>query len=79
MEPYTGVTNNLARRVYEHKHKLVERFTSKYGLNRLVYYEMHVDIRQALAREKQIIGWLRVKKLAFDRVNEPSVGKLGGI
>jgi putative endonuclease len=62
---YTGVTNNLARRVFEHKHKLVEGFTSKYGLNRLVYYEVFEDVRQAITREKQIKGWLRVKKLAL--------------
>jgi putative endonuclease len=62
---YTGVTNDLQRRVYEHKHKLVPGFTSKYNINRLVYYEATRDIRAAIAREKQIKGWLRAKKIAL--------------
>ncbi len=68
---YTGVTNNLTRRVYEHKHKLVEGFTSKYGLNRLVYYEIFDDIRLAIGREKQIKGWLRVRKIALIEAKNP--------
>ena len=68
---YTGVTNNLTRRVYEHKHKLVEGFTSKYGLSRLVYYEVFDDIRLAIAREKQIKGWLRVRKSALIEAKNP--------
>ncbi len=68
---YTGITNNLTRRVYEHKHKLVEGFTSKYGLSRLVYYEVFDDIRLAIAREKQIKGWLRVRKLALIEAKNP--------
>ncbi len=62
---YIGVTNNLTRRIYEHKHKSVEGFTSKYGLSRLVYYEMFGEIRLAIAREKQLKGWLRIRKLAL--------------
>jgi len=62
---YTGVTNDLQRRVYEHKHKLVPGFTAKYNLTRLVYYEATPDIRAAIAREKQIKGWLRAKKIAL--------------
>jgi putative endonuclease len=62
---YTGVTNNLERRVYEHKHKLVPGFTSKYNINRLVYYEDCGDIHAAIAREKQIKGWSRAKKVAL--------------
>jgi putative endonuclease len=62
---YTGITNNLARRVYEHKHKLVEGFTKKYNITKLVYYEEINSIRDAIAREKQIKGWLRVKKIAL--------------
>ena len=50
---YTGVTNSLARRVYEHKTKLNEGFTSKYKIDRLAYYERHTSIRQALARESR--------------------------
>lgn len=60
---YTGVTNNLERRVSEHKQKLVPGFTSKYNITDLVYYEDYGDIRAAIAREKQIKGWLRSKKI----------------
>ena len=49
---YTGMTNNLQRRVYEHKHKLREGFTKKYNVTRLVYYERYHDVRDAIAREK---------------------------
>jgi putative endonuclease len=62
---YTGVTNNLQRRVYEHKQKLVEGFTQKYNITQLVYYEVTSDVRSAIAREKQIKGWLRSKKIAL--------------
>ena len=62
---YTGVTNNLERRVQEHKDKLVEGFTSKYNVNQLVYFEETNDVNAALNREKQIKGWLRVKKIAL--------------
>jgi len=59
---YTGVTNNLERRIYEHKNKLVEGFTKKYNVHKLVYFEETEDILAAIEREKQIKGWLRVKK-----------------
>jgi putative endonuclease len=59
---YTGVTNDLQRRVYEHKQKLVSGFTAKYNISRLVYFEVTTDALSAIAREKQIKGWLRVKK-----------------
>jgi putative endonuclease len=54
---YTGVTNNLARRVGEHKRGEVPGSTSKYGLNRLIYFEEHADIRATIEREKQIKRW----------------------
>jgi putative endonuclease len=60
---YTGVTNNLERRAYEHKMKLIPGFTARYNLNRLVYYEIAVNISSAIKREKQIKGWLRNKKI----------------
>ena len=60
---YTGVTNNLIRRVYEHKNKLNPGFTSKYNITKLVYYEIFSEITKAIAREKQIKGWLRKKKI----------------
>jgi putative endonuclease len=62
---YVGVTNDLQRRVYEHKNKLVAGFTSKYGLDRLVYFEEHSDIRVAIDREKQIKSWRREKKVVL--------------
>lgn len=62
---YTGVTNDLRRRVYEHKHKLVPGFTEKYNITRLVYFEETPNVQAALAREKQIKGWLRAKKIAL--------------
>ena len=62
---YTGVTNNLKRRVYEHKHKLTPGFTSKYNVTQLVYFEVTSDVRSAIAHEKQIKGWLRAKKIAL--------------
>jgi putative endonuclease len=62
---YTGVTNDLARRVYEHKQKLLPGFTSKYNITKLVYFEATEDVYAALNREKQIKGWLRDKKIAL--------------
>lgn len=55
---YTGVTNNLYRRVYEHKNKLIGGFTKKYKITKLVWYEVTSEITSAIAREKQIKGWL---------------------
>jgi len=62
---YTGVTNDLRRRVYVHRHKLLKGYTSHYKLRMLVYYEVTSDIRAAIGREKQIKGWLRKKKVAL--------------
>ena len=62
---YVGVTNDLARRVYEHRHKLMEGFTQKYNVSKLVYYEDTSDVESAIVREKQIKGWLRKKKIAL--------------
>ncbi len=60
---YTGVTNNLHRRVYEHKNKIIPGFTAKYNITKLVYFETFNDINLAIAREKQIKGWIRKKKI----------------
>lgn len=64
---YTGVTNNLMKRVYEHKEKLVEGFTKKYNVNKLVYYEVFEDINYAINREKKIKGGSRKKKIDLIR------------
>ncbi len=69
---YTGVTNELKRRVYQHKHKLVPGFTLKYNINRLVFFEMTADVRAAISREKQIKGWIRRKKIALIESANPS-------
>jgi putative endonuclease len=60
---YTGVTNNIARRVSEHKTKGIHGFTSRYNLIQLVYYESSPNIMDAIVREKQIKGWVRSKKV----------------
>jgi len=62
---YVGVTNNLERRVFEHKMKLIPGFTERYGLTKLVYYESTGDVREAISREKEIKGWVRRKKTAL--------------
>ena len=59
---YVGVTNNLERRIYEHKNHLIDGFTKKYNTNKLVYYECADDIKSAIVREKEIKGWTREKK-----------------
>ena len=59
---YTGVTNNLQRRVYEHRHELADGFAKKYHVHKLVYFETTTDIRAAIEREKQIKGWSREAK-----------------
>jgi putative endonuclease len=60
---YTGVTNDLARRVLEHKYKLVKGFTSHYNATMLIYFEETPEVVTAIGREKQIKGWLRIKKI----------------
>ena len=59
---YIGVTNNLERRLYEHKHELVPGFTQRYHVHKLVYFEETPDVHAALAREKQLKGWTRKRK-----------------
>jgi len=62
---YTGVTNDLERRAYEHQQKVADGFTKKYNLGMLVYYEATDDVQSAIRWEKQIKGWLRSKKIAL--------------
>jgi putative endonuclease len=71
---YIGVTNDLQRRIFEHKCHLVPGFTSKYGIDELVYFESTNDVHEALAREKQLKGWLRKKKVALIE-SESKVGR----
>ena len=68
---YVGVTNNLERRISEHKNSLIEGFTKKYNINRLIYYEETNDILAAINREKQIKGWRREKKIALIESSNP--------
>jgi putative endonuclease len=73
----TGVTNDLERRVYEHKNGTVEGFTKQYKLDRLVFYEDYGDIRDAITREKEIKGWRREKKNALALTLNPLWKDLG--
>ena len=68
---YTGVTNHLIRRVYEHKHGMVEGFTKKYKLHHLVYFEQHIDINEAILREKIIKKWRRDWKINLIEQSNP--------
>jgi putative endonuclease len=69
---YTGVRNNLVRRIYEHKRGLIAGFTKKYRINRLVYFEVFGDVRAAIAREKQVKSWTRAKRIALIEANNPT-------
>ncbi len=73
---YVGVTNDLARRVYEHKNKIIQGFTSKYNVNKLVYYETTTQIKAAIAREKQIKKWARSKKVLLINTINPTFDDL---
>ena len=69
---YVGVTDNLQRRVFEHKNNLVKGFTQKYNIHNLVYYEETNNINIAIEREKQIKSWSRKKKLALIEKDNPT-------
>ena len=69
---YTGVTNQLKNRVYTHKKKLIPGFTSRYNIDRLVYYEEMGDVKAAIAREKQIKSWRREKKIRLIATMNPT-------
>jgi len=68
---YTGVTSDLVRRIWEHRHHLVEGFTSQYNVHKLIYFELHDDITQAIIREKQIKKWRRAWKLRMIEAMNP--------
>jgi putative endonuclease len=69
---YIGVTNNLVRRVYEHRMDLVEGFTKQYRVHRLVYFEQYDDIEQAILREKRLKKWNRAWKIQLIEENNPN-------
>ena len=69
---YIGVTGNLEKRLYEHRNNLVDGFTKKYNVHKLVYYEYTSDVRSALEREKQLKGWRREKKNALVSAENPN-------
>ena len=68
---YVGVTNNLERRLFEHKSKKIDGFTKQYNIDRLVHFEQTSDILNAIAREKQIKGWNRSKKISLIEAGNP--------
>lgn len=68
---YIGVTNNLQRRVYEHKMEINEGFTKQYQVHKLIYFENCHNIKDAIAREKQLKGWSRQKKIALIETMNP--------
>ncbi len=68
---YVGMTNDIKKRVYEHKNKLIPGFTKKYNITRLVHYETFEDVYSAIAREKTVKGWLRKKKIQLVSENNP--------
>ena len=68
---YTGVTSNLIQRVYQHKEKLADGFTKKYNVHQLVYYEVHLDIHEAILREKKIKRWRRRWKINLIEQSNP--------
>jgi putative endonuclease len=69
---YTGVTGNLDERILKHKWKEYEGFSAKYNCDRLVWFESYQDIRKAIAREKQLKGWRREKKIALIEKMNPA-------
>ena len=75
---YIGVTNNLERCIFEHKNKLVVGFTSKYNVDKLVYFEGTTDIQAAIAREKELKSWRREKKNTLVESLNPEWKDLSG-
>jgi len=73
---YTGMTNDLEKRVYQHKNKINESFTKRYNMTRLVYFESTTEVTAAIAREKRIKGMLRSKKLDLIKTTNPQLKDL---
>lgn len=74
---YIGVTGNLTRRLHEHKQKYAEGFTKRYNINKLIYVEEYTDPKEAIAREKQLKGWNRKKKMQIIKTLNPTFQDLG--
>jgi len=70
---YTGITNNLIRRIFEHKNKVVKGFTKKYNVNKLMYFEQFIDAYEAITREKQIKKYSRKKKIDLIKTINPTM------
>ena len=68
---YTGITNNLERRIFEHKNRFQDGFTKKYNTNKLVCFDSTSDVESAITREKQIKGWTRLKKITLIETMNP--------
>jgi putative endonuclease len=68
---YLGMTNSIYRRALQHKRREIEGFSSKYGCDRLVYYESYDDVHKAIGREKQLKGWRRSKKIVLIESKNP--------
>ncbi|MDD3302949.1 MAG: GIY-YIG nuclease family protein [Candidatus Gracilibacteria bacterium] len=73
---YIGVTSNLIKRVQEHKNKLISGFSSKYNLNKLLYYEIYDDINIAINREKQLKNWHKIWKINLIKIQNPELKDL---
>jgi len=73
---YTGIISGLEERVYQHKHKLLKGFTSKYNINKLVYYEEYNDVYEAIHREKQLKKWRRQWKIDLIKKDNPGLKDL---
>ena len=75
---YVGITSNLRYRFFEHNSQTRPGFSKRYHVSRLVYFEIHADVRAAIAREKQIKGWLRDRKIRLIEINNPNWNDLLG-
>ena len=73
---YVGVTNDISRRIYEHKQHAVKGFTQKYNVDKCVYYSSFNDIKEALANEKRIKGWTRAKKIELIKSVNPEMKEI---
>lgn len=73
---YVGQSDNLIHRTWQHKHKLIEGFTKQYNIDKLIYYESHLTLDDALKREKELKGWSRYKKINLIKIMNPEFDDL---